>query len=276
MPCKAIIHAVAPVWSGNTEADVKYLSNAINKALTVTSDKKMTSIAFPAMLATPFHMNVLIKTVQEFILEKQQSATNLFLLKDIYFIDKQKSNIISLEKCLETLPEVLSPSTPRINPQSPNISPTGSTLILFFQILIEFISYLFCLFVSISTITLTCILLKNYLFFTIISRLLFSKSFPVHRFFFSKSQSIVIVFTFMYHRTVTFCFKFFPYLFIVSSPVGSGSRFFAHRNPNSVQTTEGVIVNIHKGTICSLTVSELPNGVLCSIIIILIRQSKVL
>lgn len=49
LPAKFVIHAVGPVWSGDAERDDALLRGAVTSALTLADDKKLTSIALPAI-----------------------------------------------------------------------------------------------------------------------------------------------------------------------------------------------------------------------------------
>ncbi|MBM4353856.1 MAG: macro domain-containing protein [Deltaproteobacteria bacterium] len=54
LPCKMVIHAVGPVWGGGNAGEEGLLASAVEAALTIAHNSRLTTISFPAISAGIF------------------------------------------------------------------------------------------------------------------------------------------------------------------------------------------------------------------------------
>lgn len=94
LKCKRVIHAVGPVWRSGTNQEEEYLREAVFKSLEVTSERQLTSIAFPALSMGVFGYpmleatNVIVVAVRDFFMENSGSS-----VEKVYFCDFEKETV---------------------------------------------------------------------------------------------------------------------------------------------------------------------------------------
>lgn len=80
LKCKGVIHAVGPVWQNGINQEEGYLRDAVLKSLEVTSARRFTSIAFPALCTGVFGYpvreatRVIVVAVRDFFRENSGSS----------------------------------------------------------------------------------------------------------------------------------------------------------------------------------------------------------
>lgn len=73
LPAKFIIHTAGPVWHGGSGGEEELLANCYRNSLTIAAERKLTSIAFPAISTGVYSFpirkatEVAVRTVREFI-----------------------------------------------------------------------------------------------------------------------------------------------------------------------------------------------------------------
>jgi len=73
LPAKFIIHTAGPVWHGGSGGEEELLANCYRNSLTIAAERKLTSIAFPAISTGIYSFpirkatEVAVRTVREFI-----------------------------------------------------------------------------------------------------------------------------------------------------------------------------------------------------------------
>ena len=89
LKCKGVIHAVGPVWQNGTNQEEEYLREAVFKSLEVTSGRRFTSIAFPALCTGVFGYptdeatRVIVVAVRDFFKENSGSSVEAVYLCDV-------------------------------------------------------------------------------------------------------------------------------------------------------------------------------------------------
>jgi O-acetyl-ADP-ribose deacetylase (regulator of RNase III) len=73
LPAKFIIHTAGPVWHGGSGGEEELLANCYRNSLTIAAERKLMSIAFPAISTGVYSFpirkatEVAVRTVREFI-----------------------------------------------------------------------------------------------------------------------------------------------------------------------------------------------------------------
>ncbi|XP_076471482.1 protein mono-ADP-ribosyltransferase PARP14-like [Babylonia areolata] len=86
LPCKAIIHAVGPVYKGGKQGEKQLLSGVIRKCLDYTNRKGFKSIAIPAISCGVFEYpmqeatQVIVEAVKNFLASQEQSSIQSVVL----------------------------------------------------------------------------------------------------------------------------------------------------------------------------------------------------
>lgn len=94
LKCKGVIHAVGPVWQNGTNQEEEYLREAVIKSLEVTSEKRLTSIAFPALCTGVFGYpmreatRVIVVAVRDFFKENLGTP-----VEAVYLCDVKEDNV---------------------------------------------------------------------------------------------------------------------------------------------------------------------------------------
>ena len=89
LKCKGVIHAVGPVWQNGTNQEEEYLREAVFKSLEVTSGRRFTSIAFPALFTGVFGYptdeatRMMVVAVRDYFKENSGSSVEAVYLCDI-------------------------------------------------------------------------------------------------------------------------------------------------------------------------------------------------
>ncbi|XP_056006116.1 protein mono-ADP-ribosyltransferase PARP14-like isoform X2 [Ostrea edulis] len=89
LKCKGVVHAVGPVWQNGTNQEEEYLREAVFKSLEITSEKRFTSIAFPALCTGVFGYpmreatRVVVVAVRDFFKENSGSSVDTVCLCDV-------------------------------------------------------------------------------------------------------------------------------------------------------------------------------------------------
>jgi O-acetyl-ADP-ribose deacetylase (regulator of RNase III) len=87
--CKGVVHAVGPVWQNGTNQEEEYLREAVFKSLEITSEKRFTSIAFPALCTGVFGYpmreatRVVVVAVRDYFKENSGSPVDTVYLCDV-------------------------------------------------------------------------------------------------------------------------------------------------------------------------------------------------
>jgi len=104
LPCKAVIHAVGPMWRGGKHNEENHLYAAVSQSMLEASQRGYQTIAVPAISAGIFGFPV--KRAVEIIL----TASRDFLtdasgtcLKDVYVVDNDPEVINSFETSLKSM-----------------------------------------------------------------------------------------------------------------------------------------------------------------------------
>ena len=80
LPCKAVIHAVGPVWQGGKKNEEELLRSAVWNSLELAHEKKFASIAFPAISSGIFGFpkdrcaEILLQATLDFCAQYPQSS----------------------------------------------------------------------------------------------------------------------------------------------------------------------------------------------------------
>ena len=104
LPCKAIIHAVGPMWRGGTNEEDKILSEAVRKSLDEASKRRYHSIAIPAISSAIFGYpvdmatSVIVETIYSY-LEGDMSST----LKEVYLLDMDDAAVNCFERIMRDI-----------------------------------------------------------------------------------------------------------------------------------------------------------------------------
>lgn len=94
LKCKGVIHAVGPVWQNGTNQEEEFLREAVFKSLEVTSEKRLTSIAFPALCTGVFGYpvweatRVIVVAVRDFFKENLGTP-----VEAVYLCDVKEDNV---------------------------------------------------------------------------------------------------------------------------------------------------------------------------------------
>ncbi|XP_041369501.1 uncharacterized protein LOC121383495 [Gigantopelta aegis] len=89
LPCKLIVHAVGPVWSGGRKGEEDLLSDAIINSLQETDKKNFTSIAIPALSCGIYHYpvpeatNEIVQAIKEYFKDFPASSVRVIYLTDM-------------------------------------------------------------------------------------------------------------------------------------------------------------------------------------------------
>lgn len=94
LKCKGVIHAVEPVWQNGINQEKEYMREAVFKSLGVTSERRLTSIAFPALCTGVFGFpvreatSVIVVAVRDFFQENSGSS-----VEAVYFCGLEKETV---------------------------------------------------------------------------------------------------------------------------------------------------------------------------------------
>ena len=86
LPAKYVIHTVGPVWRGGENNEDDLLQSCYNQSLKIAEEKKLSSIAFPAIstgiYGFPFERasELAIDTVKKFLIQSSYVVKVLFIL----------------------------------------------------------------------------------------------------------------------------------------------------------------------------------------------------
>lgn len=101
LPCKMLIHAVGPKWSGGSLDEEYLLSAAISKCLELTDKYKFSSIAIPALSAGYFGCPA-EKSAMSILRAIELYMKYVFSsIKEIYFCDVDDIIVKEFVKCLK-------------------------------------------------------------------------------------------------------------------------------------------------------------------------------
>jgi O-acetyl-ADP-ribose deacetylase (regulator of RNase III) len=84
LPCRFVIHTVGPVWHGGTNGEPELLSSCYRNSLVLASERKLQSIAFPAISTgvygypTKLAAEIAVATTREFLTTHAQPAEVIF------------------------------------------------------------------------------------------------------------------------------------------------------------------------------------------------------
>ncbi len=87
LPCRAVIHAVGPIWRGGQEGEEEQLRSAALSSFALASDRGFTSLALPAISAGIFGFpaarcaEILLTAARDFLREHPESS-----LREIRFV----------------------------------------------------------------------------------------------------------------------------------------------------------------------------------------------
>jgi len=96
LPCKAVIHAVGPIWSSGQKDEKNLLYETVFNILEEAEDRSFTSVALPAISTGLYRFplqlatRIILDAVKSFV--KQASPTQK--LREVHIID-QSSDVIS-------------------------------------------------------------------------------------------------------------------------------------------------------------------------------------
>ena len=85
LPCKAVVHAVGPIWKGGKENEEAFLSKAVRESLQVAS-KKYSSISFPAISSGIYRVPVdvcaraIFKGILDFYRKNPKSTIDITIM----------------------------------------------------------------------------------------------------------------------------------------------------------------------------------------------------
>lgn len=102
LPCKRLLHAVGPRWSGGSHKEEQLLKKAIFKCLELTDRYKHSSIAIPALSAGIFgypvaeSVKVILDTIESYIKTVPSSS-----IKEVYFCDVDDTIVKEFVICLK-------------------------------------------------------------------------------------------------------------------------------------------------------------------------------
>lgn len=104
LPCKKIIHAVAPIWNGGTEQEDEKLASCYRLALDIAVKNKFKSIAFPCIGTILYGYpkvraaQIAIRIIQEYREEEKYSGDILICCNSKQDADVYKSLLPSMHK----------------------------------------------------------------------------------------------------------------------------------------------------------------------------------
>jgi len=87
LPCRAVIHAVGPIWRGGSEGEEELLRSAARSSFALAAERGFTSLALPAISAGIFGFpaercaEILLTTAREFLREHPEGP-----LREIRFV----------------------------------------------------------------------------------------------------------------------------------------------------------------------------------------------
>jgi len=106
LPCKAVIHAVGPIWSSGCMDEKNLLYETIFNVLKEANRQKFTSVALPAistgLYGFPLQLatTVILDAVKNFA---QQPPMSVRKLREVHIIDQSASVILEFCKAAETV-----------------------------------------------------------------------------------------------------------------------------------------------------------------------------
>lgn len=89
LPCKAVIHAVGPIWRGGQMGEADKLDEAVFQSLDAASRKGFRSIAIPALSTGVFGyplasaVNIIVESILEYFKEEPKSSVGEVHLIDV-------------------------------------------------------------------------------------------------------------------------------------------------------------------------------------------------
>ncbi|XP_064602045.1 protein mono-ADP-ribosyltransferase PARP14-like [Liolophura sinensis] len=89
LPCKAVIHAVGPIWRGGQQTEEDLLGEAVFESLDAASEKGLRSISIPALSTGVFGyplapaVNIIVKSILDFFKEEPKSSVGEVHLIDV-------------------------------------------------------------------------------------------------------------------------------------------------------------------------------------------------
>jgi O-acetyl-ADP-ribose deacetylase (regulator of RNase III) len=103
LPAKYVIHTVGPVWHGGSHGEASLLASAYRESLTLASERKLASLAFPSISTGAYGYpvaeaaRVALGTVIDFLREGQTS------LREVVFVLFDGRTLAAYEEALRAL-----------------------------------------------------------------------------------------------------------------------------------------------------------------------------
>lgn len=101
LPCGNVIHTVGPVWHGGNSGEDELLASAYRSSLQIASEKKLTSIAFPAISTGVYHFpkdraaRIVYDTIERFVRDHEFPRTILL----VYFQESDARLFLETTEC---------------------------------------------------------------------------------------------------------------------------------------------------------------------------------
>src|SRR6218665_681556 len=104
LPCKKVIHAVGPRWSGGNANEENILAMAVDSSLTAADEASLKSIAMPSIstgiFGFPLHKatDIIVEAVKSYFVDTSSTT-----VREVFFIDSDPRAVASLENKLKSI-----------------------------------------------------------------------------------------------------------------------------------------------------------------------------
>lgn len=104
LPCKKVIHAVGPRWSGGHKHEETTLAMTVDSSLDAADEEGLKSIAMPSISPGIFLFpidratDIIVDAVKSYLVENSSTT-----VREVFFIDNDPRAVASLERKLKSI-----------------------------------------------------------------------------------------------------------------------------------------------------------------------------